>query len=331
MPLELETLPSVAKAIPKPSDNTARIPPVPFDSSVLPKDSSVSELLEKVASLKQRLSARSLGGLLADEAAKCAAIKYRKREEMSRQRKRRRFSDVSGDTLSEIDKEDTGLVPSRDGNRIQITGEREPGKLLASGLQQVKKLLSQRGGVSNEANIDELATGVLQHLMSVFHCAHPQSSLSLRNSRELRTIAECIVALLAGDLPHLDDLLMQRLKAIQTAVVEGNWNLAQHLELIPTTGSNAVTQAELRQATPKIRCLNFADSQRVAKVTGGRLHADRPKFAHRFLCQLRSRLLPLQKTRPRSSPSFRVATHKNTISPKMITEMRGADFFGFSN
>ena len=56
-----------------------------------------------------------------------------------------------------------GLVPSRDGNRIQITGEREPGKLLASGLQQIKKFLSQCGGVSNEANNDELATGVLQY------------------------------------------------------------------------------------------------------------------------------------------------------------------------
>ena len=27
--------------------------------------------------------------------------------------------------------------------------------------------------------------------------------MSLRNSRDLRTIAECIDALLAGDLPHL--------------------------------------------------------------------------------------------------------------------------------
>ena len=84
--------------------------------------------------------------------------------------------------------------------------------------------------------------------MSVFHGAHPQSSMSLRSSRELRTIAECIDALLAGDLPHSGDLLIQRLRAGQTEVVEVNWNLAQHLELIPTTGSNAVTQSELRAA-----------------------------------------------------------------------------------
>ena len=126
----------MAKAVPTPSDNTARTAPVPLDSSVLPKDRSVSELLEK--GLKQRLSARrSLGRLLADKAAKRAGNKNRKREELSRQRKRRRFSDVSSDTLSETDKEDAGLVPSHDGNRIQITGEREPGKLLASGLQQI--------------------------------------------------------------------------------------------------------------------------------------------------------------------------------------------------
>ena len=119
--------------------------------------------------------------------------------------------------------------------------------MLASGLRQIKKFLAQRGG-ADEGGSDELATGVLQYLTSVFHGAHPQSSMSLRNSRELRTAAECIDALLAGDLPHLGDMLMQRLQAVQTAVVEGNRNLAQHLEPIPATGSNVVTPAELRAA-----------------------------------------------------------------------------------
>ena len=105
-----------------------------------------------------------------------------------------------------------------------------------------------RGGAGGDGDNDELASVVLQYLNSVFHGAHPQSSMSLRNSREPRTIAECMDALLAGDLPHLGDLLMQRLKAVQTAVVEGNWNLAQHLELIPTSGSNVVAPAELTAA-----------------------------------------------------------------------------------
>ena len=142
--------------------------------------------------------------------------------------KRKRGRDASSGTSSGSDKGDAfDLVSSRDGNRIQVTSERELGKLLASGLQQIKKFWAQRGVADSETNSDELATGVLQYLTSVFHGAHPQSSMSLRNSRELRTTVECIDALLAGDRPHLGDLLMQRLKAVHTEAVEGNWNLAQ--------------------------------------------------------------------------------------------------------
>ena len=63
-----------------------------------------------------------------------------------------------------------------------------------------KRFLAQRGGADIEAGSDEQASGVLQYLTSVFHGAHPPSSMSLRNSREFRTAAECIDALLAGDL-----------------------------------------------------------------------------------------------------------------------------------
>ena len=184
--------------------------------------------------------------------------------------------------------------------------------------------------------------------MSVFHGARPQSSMSLRNSTEWRTIAECIDALLAGDLPHLGDLLMQRLKAVQTAVVEGNWNLAQHLELIPTTGSNAVTQAELSAAqrtqldqmrlqqggksggkgsirAPPRDSAREEDSQRQVlqlSVRGSR--KGRWRSSHHTQAKVRSPVPvqtpklppPLQKARPRSSParsspSFRVAARKN--------------------
>ena len=194
---------------------------------------------------------RYLGGLLSNKAAKRAGNRNRKRE------KRKRGSDASSNTSSDADRGEFGLVPSRDGNRIQVTGEREPEKLLASGLHQIKSYLSMRGGAGGDGSNDELATVVVHYLDSVFHGAHPQSSTSLRNSRELRTIAECIDALLAGYLPHLGDLLIQRLKAVQTAVVEGNWNLAQHLELIPTSGSNVVSPAELR-AAPSFVCKTVA-------------------------------------------------------------------------
>ena len=88
-------------------------------------------------------------------------------------------------------------------SRPQVTSEREPGKLLASGLQQIKKFLEVRTRV---AVMSWPLVFCRQYLTSVFRGAHPQSSMSLRNRRELRTAAECIDALLVGDLPHLADL-----------------------------------------------------------------------------------------------------------------------------
>jgi len=44
------------------------------------------------------------------------------------------------------------------------------------------------------------------------------------------------------------DLLVQRLKAIEMAVFDGNWNLARHLELIPPQEVTLVSVPEKAQA-----------------------------------------------------------------------------------
>ena len=80
-------------------------------------DPGVAGLLEKVAVLKQRMSARrSLGGLFADKASKRAGRKHHKRDRGSRRSKHKRGSDASSGTSS--DKGDAfHQVCSRDGNR----------------------------------------------------------------------------------------------------------------------------------------------------------------------------------------------------------------------
>ena len=242
------------------------------------------------------------------------------------------------------------MVPSRDGNRIQVTSEREPGRLLASGLQQIKKFLAQRG--ADEDDSDELAAEVLQYLTSVFHGAHPQSSMSFRNSRELRTIAEIIDSLLADDLPHLEELLMQRLKS--------GSNDRQWLELIPATGSYVVTPVEMR-AAQRLQ-LDQLRLQQGGKGNGGvpvrttkgtrsgrrngvafsleaTLKSDRKgrgRVSHRFHRKVRSTVSastpksppPLQKVRSRSSPArappqlhvgtFRAASQSPSMAPSPL-------------
>ena len=131
----------LGKAVPAPCDNAAPAPSVPVDACGPPHDPSVVGLLEKVAELRQCMSARrSLGGLLTNKAAKRAGSKFHKRWD-SRRRKRKRGSDVSSGTSRDSDKSSAfDLVPSSDRNRFQVTSEREP----SSGLQQIKKFLAQR-------------------------------------------------------------------------------------------------------------------------------------------------------------------------------------------
>ena len=124
---------------------------------------------------------------------------------------------------------------------------RHPGKFLFSGLVEMEKFLRSRegGGVKG----DVLNNRVLAYLNLVFLAAHPSRELGVRTTRELRTIAEAIDALLEGDLCRVGDLLMQRFKAIETATSDGTWAVAKHLELIPPMECSVSTEVELEAAT----------------------------------------------------------------------------------
>eukprot|EP00974_Lingulodinium_polyedra_P075281 7294911-Lingulodinium_polyedra.AAC.1 len=77
-----------------------------------------------------------------------------------------------------------------------------------------------------------LAPRVVEYLTTVLEKG--EKDLGLRNSRELRSLAQAIDAIIRGDLAFAADTLVQRFKAVETAALEGGWALAQHLELIPT-------------------------------------------------------------------------------------------------
>ena len=72
--------------------------------------------------------------------------------------------------------------------------------------------------------------------------------MGVRNTREMRTIGACLDALLSGNLPVVGDILMQRLKSLEQAVKDGNWQTATHLEVIPDTDVGLASHAEMRAA-----------------------------------------------------------------------------------
>ena len=66
----------------------------------------------------------------------------------------------------------------------------------------------------------------------------------MRNVRELRTLAQSLDALLAGNLLLAADTLMQRFKSVELASIDQNWSVAQHLELTPALAVAAVNDGE---------------------------------------------------------------------------------------
>ena len=73
-------------------------------------------------------------------------------------------------------------------------------------------------------------------------------AIGVRSHRELITLGTAIDLLIMGELPELGDLLMQRLKALETSLVGSNWISARHQELIPPRAASLSSESEKRRA-----------------------------------------------------------------------------------
>ena len=93
-----------------------------------------------------------------------------------------------------------------------------------------------------------LAPKVMNYLTSVFHGAHPQKEVGIRTTRELATLATALDDIAAGRLPQVADLLMQRFKAVEASVIDGDWTSARHLELLPRSGVGLTSMKEKHAA-----------------------------------------------------------------------------------
>ena len=116
------------------------------------------------------------------------------------------------------------------------------------------RFLAQRvGGERGKTRFFEgdgpLAPVAVKYLTTVLQQA--QSNMTLRNSRELRTLAEAIDYLVQGKVVEAGDLLAQRFKAVELAATEGSWKIAQHMELIPATQVSASSYAEREKAAQR--------------------------------------------------------------------------------
>ena len=138
-----------------------------------------------------------------------------------------------------------------------------------------------------EGEYGELAPRVVEYLTNLLERGDAKG-LGLRNSRELRTLAQALDALLAGNTALAADTLMQRFRAVEMAAQETAWAVAQHMELIPlaTVSSvsdadqNAAAKAELKEAKLRQHLHGgkgrSADTERGKKGSKGRKGDRRP-------------------------------------------------------
>ena len=108
----------------------------------------------------------------------------------------------------------------------------------------------------------------MQYLRTVYDGAHPPSEQGARNKNEMELIAECIDSLLRGELPHLGDILMQRLKALQVAAKHG-WAFAKQLELTNRHDVNLVSPDELAEAA-RISIQQAKHAESISKAGKGK-------------------------------------------------------------
>ena len=133
---------------------------------------------------------------------------------------------------------------------LRRKARKKPGSVLKLLLHQVESQLSELQGAETHPSV--LLGGT--KLLTYFHLLVRGNGVqtSSRDGRELYLIAVLLDLLRGGQLERLADGLAARFLALQTAVADGHWGAARHLEIYTpdqaSPGGPAVTLAARRHA-----------------------------------------------------------------------------------
>ena len=123
---------------------------------------------------------------------------------------------------------------------LSMWAERRPGRLFEMGLQKVREDLAALQG--SRPDSDQMRRVMSFYYAVIFVPHHPSASEHTR--QEMRTLSEIMDCLCEGNLPRLGDVAMQRFKALACATDDGNWAVAQELELLSARPHSIVSEAE---------------------------------------------------------------------------------------
>eukprot|EP00435_Cladocopium_sp_Y103_P066854 s217_g29.t1 len=152
--------------------------------------------------------------------------------------------DFKDDDASESDESDFRKAPSGTAKSSQLKllsySRKYPGRLASRMLLKMSKA-SARG--LEGATATKIPAVAMHHLLTVLQPSL-QGKLGMRTLRELKTLTQCLDLLAVGEVGRSADLVSQRVKALERATVEGHWNSAQFLELLPPENSTLLERDE---------------------------------------------------------------------------------------
>ena len=138
-------------------------------------------------------------------------------------------------------------------DRLHRMHQRTPGRLGSLTLQRCQELLlrSQGGGAAAEGTY--LPAVARAYLNQIFLKEHSSQTIGLRNLKEMTTITTVIDYIASNDPLRALDVLVQRMKALEIAHLQGNWNQATHLELVKVCDTTSYFREELKAAQQELK------------------------------------------------------------------------------
>ena len=205
--------------------------------------------LDKKKQLLERLRVKRTEDALAEKARDQAEAdkKQRQLDKLKRRRsrrKRKRRSSSSGSNSSSSDSSPLALFREGRGQSatLQETARAAPGTLLREALKKMRIYMAARAGSSSKPPPEQELEPVVVAYLTAILLPGVSSSISVRNARELQTLAAALDLLLAGSIAQAAGVLIQRFQSVELAVTEGSWSLGKHLELIPEPRVSSMPQ-----------------------------------------------------------------------------------------
>ena len=134
-------------------------------------------------------------------------------------------------------------------DRLHRIHQERPGTLADMTLRRFQELLSRSiggGAATEEMHLPAVARA---YLNQIFLVKNSEAAIGLRNLRELRTLMTLIDLMASNDTLRALDIAIQRVKAIELFIAQGQWSQANLLELIlPEDEQRAWFRQELKAA-----------------------------------------------------------------------------------